>query len=274
MVGVAYLVMRLMGQADQLLLAGIPGAVWWLAGGLSLLYAASNGFLARAWWVLLCHQRAVLGRPDAVRIYGMSQLAKYVPGNLFHLVGRQALGLAHGVPGRALAQSAGWEMLSLATGASLFSAWLLQLVWPVWQLEFGAVLFFAGLVAFATGASHFGSAQLARAFLWHVLFLSATGGMFVATFAALSEQTVPLYSLPVLGAAYVLAWLVGLVTPGAPAGLGVREAALVLMLEGGAFAPAGLLLAVLVMRCVTVVGDLIFFGLAWRWPAVGSSGPR
>lgn len=274
MVGVAYMVMRLMVQADQLRLADMPRVVWWLAGLLSLAYAASNGFLGRAWWVLLCHQRVVLGWPNAVRIYGMSQLAKYVPGNLFHLVGRQALGLAEGVPGRALAQSAGWEMLSLAIGASLFSAWLLQLVWPVWQLEFGAVLFFAGLVALAAGASHFGSVQLAIAFVWHVLFLSATGGMFVATFVALSEQSVPLYSLPVLGAAYVLAWLAGLMTPGAPAGLGVREAALVLMLEGASFAPTALLLAVLVMRCVTVAGDLIFFGLAWRWPLVDSSGPR
>lgn len=263
-IGVAYLAMRLWGQADQLLQTNIPATAWWVAGLLGLLYGMSNGLLARAWWELLCHQRAVADWPRAFRIYGVSQLAKYVPGNMFHLVGRQALGLAQGLPGRALAVAAGWEMVSLAVGACLFAAWLLQLLWPGWRSEFGAMLFCASVLALAAGAGHFGSRQLGRAFVWHLAFLVSTGGMFVVTFAVLSDQLLPWQAVPALGAAYVLAWLAGLLTPGAPAGLGVREVAVVLLLEDAYFAPTVLLLAVLVMRFVTVAGDLVFFGLAWR----------
>lgn len=61
-----------------------------------------------------------------------------------------------------------------------------------------------------------------------------------------------------LSGVYVLAWLAGLVTPGAPAGVGVRELVLLFLLKG-IVAEADLLLAVVLGRVVTVVGDFGFF---------------
>jgi glycosyltransferase 2 family protein len=55
------------------------------------------------------------------------------------------------------------------------------------------------------------------------------------------------------------------VVPGAAAGLGVREAVLVLTLEphlGG----DGAVLAALTLRVVTTLGDLLFFGLSCLAP--------
>jgi uncharacterized membrane protein YbhN (UPF0104 family) len=58
--------------------------------------------------------------------------------------------------------------------------------------------------------------------------------------------------------AFVVAWLVGLVTPGAPAGVGVRELVLMALLKG--LVPEDdLLMAVLLSRVVTVGGDGLFF---------------
>ena len=72
-----------------------------------------------------------------------------------------------------------------------------------------------------------------------------------------------LVSLPVslLCGAYVIAWLAGLVTPGAPAGIGVREAVLLFLL-GNVLPHADLLLAVLIGRMVTVFGDTIYFAIS------------
>ena len=64
---------------------------------------------------------------------------------------------------------------------------------------------------------------------------------------------------------YACAWIIGTVTPGAPGGLGVREAILVLLLapycgEGVAVAAA------LFLRIATTLADLLSFliGLVWR----------
>ena len=63
-----------------------------------------------------------------------------------------------------------------------------------------------------------------------------------------------------------MAWLAGLLTPGAPAGIGVRELVLVLLLKG-IVPEAELLLAVLLSRLVTVGGDLLFYLVAMAIPA-------
>ena len=59
---------------------------------------------------------------------------------------------------------------------------------------------------------------------------------------------------------YALAWLVGTLTPGAPAGAGVREGMLVVLLsptmgEGGAGALA------IMLRLVTTIGELLAWGV-------------
>jgi uncharacterized membrane protein YbhN (UPF0104 family) len=66
--------------------------------------------------------------------------------------------------------------------------------------------------------------------------------------------------LPVWLAGFSLAWAVGLLVPGAPGGLGVFEAALLLRL-GGAIPEAPLLAIALSYRLVTTVTDLLAAGL-------------
>ena len=46
----------------------------------------------------------------AFSIYSLSQLAKYLPGNVFHLAGRQALGVAAGFSGKAFIKSIAGEL--------------------------------------------------------------------------------------------------------------------------------------------------------------------
>jgi uncharacterized membrane protein YbhN (UPF0104 family) len=57
--------------------------------------------------------------------------------------------------------------------------------------------------------------------------------------------------------AFVVAWIVGLVAPGAPAGVGVRELVLIVLLKGLVL-EVELLMAVLLSTVVTVVSDRLF----------------
>ena len=59
---------------------------------------------------------------------------------------------------------------------------------------------------------------------------------------------------------FAVAWVAGLITPGAPGGLGVRESIITLGLGGVIGEPAALT-AALMHRAVSVTGDAIAFGL-------------
>jgi uncharacterized membrane protein YbhN (UPF0104 family) len=61
--------------------------------------------------------------------------------------------------------------------------------------------------------------------------------------------------------AYIVAWLVGLATPGAPAGVGVREVVLYSLLKPFV-SDSDLLTAIVLGRMVTVAGDLAYYVVA------------
>lgn len=194
----------------------------------------------------------------ALQAYGRSQLARYVPGNIFHFAGRQALGMAVGFSGWALAKSAVWE-LGLITGAgALFGLLAIPLYWNEISIQFALALFFCSF-ALSTFIIWRWSPFIASAFVYQTAFLIVSGGVFSGTLAMISPGSIMLYWFPAVCGAYIVAWLAGLVTPGAPAGVGVRELVLLFLLKGFV-AESDLLLAVVIGRMVTVLGDLLFFG--------------
>jgi glycosyltransferase 2 family protein len=259
--GVAFVLMRLNTCAAQLDLKRLGVANALTLTALALSYGLSNLMLARAWWELLGFQRARPSWPKAICIYGLSQLAKYVPGNILHLAGRQSIGLASGIPGWALARSIVWELGLLVGTGSLFVILVAPLVLTSVSTSGATIAFVLTLLAVSLLERRCLAAALAKAMLWQTAFLVSSGLVFLATLTVASPQVTPLIILPTWCAAYVVAWLTGLVTPGAPAGMGVRELVLVLLL-GARVSEPELLLAVVLGRLVTIVGDLSFFVLA------------
>jgi len=61
-----------------------------------------------------------------------------------------------------------------------------------------------------------------------------------------------------------ISWSIGFVSPGAAAGIGVRETILILLLAG-AVEPAPATSAAVAYRLVTTLGDLITWALAGIW---------
>ena len=97
----------------------------------------------------------------------------------------------------------------------------------------------------------------------NVLYFALYAGMAIA-FALQLDGAASSPELAQLAIAFLLAWLAGYIIPGAPGGIGVRESALVLLLAGGAGDSNALALALgLGMRCVNILGDLIFAAFAF-----------
>jgi len=251
--GVAFVVVKLFDYGNRLPMNRIGMGQWFGIAALSLAYGVSGFLLAIAWRDILRHLGVTVRRDWAIWAYGVSQLAKYVPGNVFHLAGRQALGASAGLPQWPLGKSLVWELGTIAIMGGLFVLLTIPslLPLPVW----------VALVVFAcaTGGSiaivrrRF-SPDLARAAALQLVFLGLSGVIFAMLFKLLGGE----WNWGPVAGAYVVAWLIGLVTPGAPAGVGVREAVLFFLLRG-VLGQADLLEIILIGRLVTAAGDLAFF---------------
>lgn len=272
--GVVFVVLRLREYAGQLDLSRLDGAGWAGISVLSAMYGLSNLLLAFAWWHILRSLGATTSRQQAVRIYGISQLAKYVPGNVMHFAGRQGLGLAVNLAGRVLAKSVFWEIGSLSVAGALFGLLVLPLVWVDLPTPLSLATFGSAVLILAFGVCRRLGHEVGKALGFHLVFLLVSGLVFVGTLALVAEgEGLELSVLPAFAGVYVIAWLAGMLTPGAPAGVGIREMVL-LFFFGSRLPELDVLLAVVLSRGVAVVGDVGFFAWAGltrsgRWRAQG-----
>lgn len=105
-------------------------------------------------------------------------------------------------------------------------------------------------------------------------FLACRGLGFVL--AVLAFSPVPLSQLPLLMSAFSFAWVLGLVVPGAPGGIGVFEATIIALLDR-AIAPGVLLNIVGCFRLVSILAEVMGAGLGWlgeRWTSRSNISPE
>lgn len=247
-----------------------------------LAYGLSGLLLASNWCKLnqVCGQGG-FSRRQCIAIYGTTQIAKYVPGNVFHFVGRHAAGVRAGLPHAVLACSASLEMVALLFSAALLalsgilipkSGLLALLPFPLWSIigivvaGFIAMVFLAPYVMrrFKLLPETDGKASpfrlLMPVVLRHLMFFMLSGLlMAVLMFAVVG--TMQWSTLILAMSSYPVSWLAGYVIPGASAGIGVREAAIMLILSTAVLPQEATLIAIL-MRVVTLLGDLFFYLLA------------
>jgi uncharacterized membrane protein YbhN (UPF0104 family) len=93
-----------------------------------------------------------------------------------------------------------------------------------------------------------------------LIFVTLRASGFIFTFMAL--HPVAPNQLPILVSGFSLAWLAALVLPGAPGGVGVFEAAAMMILSKS-FSPGVVLSVVAVFRLVTILAEAIGAGLAY-----------
>lgn len=257
--GIAFVVVKLAEYGDQLALDDLEFWDWIILLTLALSYGLSGMLLALAWRDLLRYLGVSVRRRWAIGAYGVSQLAKYVPGNIFHLAGRQAIGAAAGIPGRLLAKSSLWELGTISITGSLFGF----LVFPLLISSLTQILvvgiFLAVLLTSTMIALRWSGAPVSRAICWYAAFLALSGLVFMAVLALIATPN-PSFTvnIPSICGAYVIAWLAGLVTPGAPAGVGIREVVLYALLHI-LVSQTDLLTTILLARMVTVAGDMFFY---------------
>ncbi len=232
-------------------LAGYPWQVGWLPLVLALgLLVGQMVVLATAWHRSLAAIGAPIPWRRAASVWLRAQIARYIPGGVWDVAGRVALSRELPMPTRAVPAAA-----MLEVGLQVLSAGMLLLVtllvFPIAQARHIALVTAVALLlalaaltpAVFQRAINLGLrilrrrpltmrltyASLARLFLYYAGAHLLQGAAFVLFVRGLGPVTWS--QAPRLMGAYVGAWLVGYVIAFAPGGIGVREAALFLLLE-------------------------------------------
>jgi hypothetical protein len=215
----------------------------------------------------------------ALSIWARSLLARYVPGNVMMVVGRAVLSHDEGVPRRVTLAATVYEQalaLGIATvGAVAFLAaygnpgegrllWLLVVV-PVVLAGLHPVPFrrLSGWALTKAGRppleTLFTGRQVGQLLL---LYAAGTVPLVVGVWALVRSAAGPQAgSLPEVGLAFLLAFVISFLTFVLPSGIGVRDGILALALSR--HLPGGVAIAVAVgLRFAMVIIELVFVGLA------------
>ena len=242
----------------------IDSSIWLLLASLTILHSISNLLLAFGWGKVLQHHNLRVSPVWLISTFFISQIGKYIPGNIFHLAGRQLMGTTAGHSKSVIAKSLFWELLLLTLMGTIISALALPAVIGL-ELTFitnivGFSVFFV-FVAFVT--QRYLSKEVLLAALLYGAFLIVSGAFFCLIYQTLNNESLPLNMKIIVMASFTLSWLGGFLTPGAPAGLGVRELILIALL-GAWMNEAQLIFSIVISRTVSAAGDLLSFlvGLA------------
>lgn len=231
---------------------------------LSLFYGGSLFILAEGWHRIIDG----FGNEPRRRTYlsfTSSQIARYIPGNVAHLLGRAIWLRGGALSDGALARATAIEISVTPVGA-ICALILLGPVLLTQRLEFttatsiGAAVLLAGMMylLFKSLMRLGGRVEYWMRRLWAPVVLSTVFlllfGLIFATLCTLVGDQPVIFAV----AAAIAAWIAGYITPGAPGGLGVREAVLVALLSGSAPMET-ILLASVLFRIVTTIGEVSCF---------------
>jgi uncharacterized membrane protein YbhN (UPF0104 family) len=276
-------------------------------GWLMLIVATSITFLAHIWsgwvwtWILKTFRQPC--QPLwAIRVYLITNIAKYIPGNIWHFYGRiTAISQAGGSLGGATL-SVLLEPLLMAVAALIVALICTGLGWleigsdgRIWGLQiFLLIIILVGIhprilnpvmhqlsriksplkkaktikkqekphPSTTETRSHLHNYPILP-LLGEIGFLLARGTGFLFTIIAL--QSIIPAQIPQLFGAFSLAWVMGLIIPGAPGGMGIFEAVAIALLDHAQFSTGIILTAVALFRLVSILAETLAAGLAWSF---------
>ena len=262
------------------------------SGWLMLLTALVVTLLAHVWsgwvwtWILQAFNLS-LGTAIAIRVYLITNIAKYLPGNVWHFYGRISAVSKQGSSIGAATLSVLLEPLLMAAAAlligliSMGSGWL-ETTFDLKVVALQIISLIAVLVGIhprilnpiihrlsrSKGNANAEAAETVdlksypfRPFLGEIGFLVFRGMGFLLTFMTLKSVT--LMQIPQLISAFSFAWLFGLVVPGAPGGLGIFEATVIALLDDSQFPTAIVLTTVALFRVVSILAEALAAGIAY-----------
>lgn len=226
---------------------------------------------------------------DVVGVYTKSNIYKYLPGNIFQYVGRNELAIQKSISHKVVAFSTILDIVGIVFSTLLLSVILGKNNLEIWMVEnnfftFGkiVILMIIVLVALAillvlyTKAQE--SFQQVLIHLWNKKFSFIkmfiinfsiyaiqsllNAGLYLWIFLVISSEAYQLENLMVYLGVIMISFVIGYITPGAPGGIGIREAVILFFLQE-MIAEKTILTGTIIMRFFAIIGDVLVFLIIW-----------
>jgi len=237
-------------------------------------------------WILTAFKQS-LGVGEGIRVYLVTNIAKYLPGNIWHFYGRIAAVSRKGGSKGAATLSVLLEPLLMAAAALLIGLISNGLGWLETSFDskivvgqiFSLIVILVGIqprilnplmhrLSLSKAKNDAAAAQAIELttypiipFLGEIGFVLFRGIGFSFTFMALQPLT--WQQIPQLLSAFSFAWLFGLVVPGAPGGLGIFEVTAYSLLDQTQFPKEIVIVAVGFYRLISILAEAIAAGGAY-----------
>ncbi|MDZ7957212.1 MAG: YbhN family protein [Aulosira sp. DedQUE10] len=261
-------------------------AILAIATGVTLLAHTWAGWI---WTWILKELNQPVESSEFIQVYLKTNIAKYLPGNIWHHYGRIVAAKNATGSTSAATLSVVLEPLLMAAAALIivllfgtqFTAANTNIVLLILQLLCLVVVLCALHPWFLNPAIHFVHKLKAkkldryttnssvnfhierypvRPLLGELGFLGLRGTGFILTLFALGPLNAS--QIPLLLGAFSFAWLLGFVVPGAPGGLGVFEATAIALLQNH-FPAAVVISAIALYRLISIIAETAGAALAW-----------
>jgi len=220
---------------------------------------------------------------EAVSVYTKSNILKYLPGNVFQYVGRNDLANRMGIRHTDVAFATALEIIMMVFSALLLSVVFLQgAVMEIFityrdtfimlvMIAFAVIIlgtivvilrfkdkFRAFLTRFFNIFKKKNILSLIGCVLYYVIstFILSLSYMIVLVFILKQDISTDIFVY--ICGAYILSWLIGFITPGAPAGIGIKEAVM-MAITGEVLNQEAIVLSLVVLRVLTIFGDVMGF---------------
>jgi glycosyltransferase 2 family protein len=271
---------------------GVGWAIIAIATGVTLLAHTWAGWI---WTWILQELNQPVSSPQFIQVYLKTNIAKYLPGNIWHYYGRIVAAKNANVSAGAATLSVLLEPLLMLAAAliiivlssSQFAAANTTLVIQILQfLSLAVVLcaihprFLNPVIRFLYRLKAKKSATTQptvpfslksyplRPLLGELGFLGLRATGFILTMSALGSLNVN--QIPLLLGAFSCAWLLGLVIPGAPGGLGVFEATAYELLRYH-FPSALVFSAIALYRLISILAETAGAAIAYLYERLAKS---
>ena len=216
-----------------------------------------------------------------VLVHAKSNLAKYLPGNFMHFVGRNVLGSNLGYKHSSLILATMFElmysiffgvvivlllnflnltqinfigMLNVNIDGYLFEISIIVLVIML------LLLFKNKIISFVNNYELIKQIKktFAKGFIIYTIAYMILGFCNFFIFIALTDTNVTYLDYFNILVVYLISWLFGLIIPGLPGGLGVREAIYISILSP-VYGLYTITLLALMLRVINIIGDILYF---------------
>jgi len=216
-----------------------------------------------AWYLMLLnYAKKPFGFITSYYYFAKTEIAKYLPGNIFHFVGRQILANKLTITQKEMMKiSLLFSFLLL--GATIISSTLFTLFSSEIPAYIKYLMILVTIITLVSSYYLYPSFSLNKKVYMNIILAISVSlqGIILGLIVLQQIPTLTINSFFQLVSIYIISWLIGFVTPGASGGLGVREGAfiaIVLFLHLD-ISNEIIVFSVLLVRFINILVDILAF---------------